>query len=338
MTDAILCPQCEKRFKLPEHPPATFTCTQCGTLIDLSAFGGGQAPPASPSPSAGGGGPRRSSGGGRRRRAPAPRGAGPRAQKQQQAPVMAIVVVVLVVVVLVAVRSGGDDEPRRKKKTSDAPKKTTSFDLPDPTPAPTPADTSTAAAKNKKRKEPKKNNDGTYKLRLSSVKLKALDWPEDVSDDIRQQTEASIKALYGGGREASEAEAWLIDQGRPIAGRLISEFAAIQESPGFDNRDGTSMAMQIDAVLHKIDGFMERSIGETGTIKSTGHYAAPSFIRRTGKRWTWWWESGEWQENPKKPWDPFEDESDETPDGRKPTEPKKDPKKGSGFKKRAGSG
>src|SRR5262245_21708249 len=34
----ILCPQCSKKFKLPAKPHAVFTCTGCGTAMDLSAF------------------------------------------------------------------------------------------------------------------------------------------------------------------------------------------------------------------------------------------------------------------------------------------------------------
>ena len=38
MPDVIQCPTCSKKFKLPEKPPAIFTCTGCGTAMDLSAF------------------------------------------------------------------------------------------------------------------------------------------------------------------------------------------------------------------------------------------------------------------------------------------------------------
>ena len=34
----IQCPTCSKKFKLPAKPPAVFTCTQCQTPMDLSAF------------------------------------------------------------------------------------------------------------------------------------------------------------------------------------------------------------------------------------------------------------------------------------------------------------
>ncbi len=40
MSDAnvIACPSCNKRFRLPARPPATFACSNCGTVMDLSAF------------------------------------------------------------------------------------------------------------------------------------------------------------------------------------------------------------------------------------------------------------------------------------------------------------
>lgn len=40
MSQVVQCPSCEKRFRLPPNPPATFTCTGCGTVMDLSDFGG----------------------------------------------------------------------------------------------------------------------------------------------------------------------------------------------------------------------------------------------------------------------------------------------------------
>jgi hypothetical protein len=337
MSDAILCPQCEKRYKLPKNPPATFTCKQCGTLVDLSAFGGGAPPP----PAAGSA--RRTSG--RRRSAArstaASRQPGPRQPAQSKAPVTAIVFVVLLVAVLIAARSGGDDAPPRKPTPPpEIPSLRTDVPVQREPIAPSEGAPSAAGegTTTRKTKRPPARDDGSLKIKLSRVELKPLAWPESVDEATRAKTEESIRAIYMGGREGIEAEAWLIAQGRPIAGRLISEFVSIEASPGFDNREGTSMAMAIDAVLHKIDGFIERSCNERGQIKSTGVYAGISFITRTAKRWTWWWESGEWQTNPQPPWDPFEDESDETPDGRKAPEAPKDPKKGSGFGKRAGSG
>ncbi len=47
MSDVVQCPTCNKKFRLPPAPPPTFTCSGCGTVLDLSAF---QAPaqPAQP--------------------------------------------------------------------------------------------------------------------------------------------------------------------------------------------------------------------------------------------------------------------------------------------------
>lgn len=252
----------------------------------------------------------------------------------------AIIIIVVVVIVLIAIRSGGDDPQPKPSKAARKPMETSRIE-----PPPLQSDLERSGPQKKRApKKPKVNDDGSLKLHLSRVELKALDWPEDVSADTRAQTDQAIRSMYAGGADGRDAEAWLVAQGRPIAGRLISEFVAIRESPGFDNRGGTSMAMQVDALLHKIDGFIERACNEEGKVSSTGFYAGQSFITRTAKRWTWWWESGAWQSTPLKPWDPFEDESDDTPEGQKKTDtpnkkPKnEDPKKGRGFGRRAGSG
>ena len=143
--------------------------------------------------------------------------------------------------------------------------------------------------------------------------------------------------MYAGGRDGSDAADWLVQQGRPIAGRIINEFKVIQASPGFDNREGASLAMMIDGVLRRIDGQIERFWEERERVRAWGAFAAPSFIERIAKCWTWWWIEGEWKSNPREPWDPFEDESDATKDGRKPETPEKDAEK-KGYGKRAGSG
>ena len=55
----IQCPQCSKRYRLKGNPPPTFTCRNCGTVMDLSGFRQEAAPAAaaparSASPRAGG--------------------------------------------------------------------------------------------------------------------------------------------------------------------------------------------------------------------------------------------------------------------------------------------
>ena len=52
--DVIQCPTCGKKYKLSGTPPATFQCRNCGTVMDLSAYGAAPAapPPPVPAPSA----------------------------------------------------------------------------------------------------------------------------------------------------------------------------------------------------------------------------------------------------------------------------------------------
>jgi len=56
--NVIQCPTCGKRFKLPARPPATFACTQCATVMDLSGFRTEEAAPAAPATASRAGGAR----------------------------------------------------------------------------------------------------------------------------------------------------------------------------------------------------------------------------------------------------------------------------------------
>ncbi len=97
------------------------------------------------------------------------------------------------------------------------------------------------------------------------------------------------------------------------------------------------MAATIDGTLRRIDGQIERLWEEREQIRAWGLYAAPRFITRIARRWTWWWTEDEWKARPREPWDPTSDESDTAPDGiKRPDADKKHGKKGWG--KRAGSG
>ncbi len=353
MAQSILCPQCEKRFRLSDNPPAQATCSGCGTLMDLTAFGGGGAQPAAapeapkttstPKPTQ----HRASRAGAKRRRAPASRrgarrGPPARGEAPQEKPMsggtqaILIFVGVLIVVLLfvVAGKRDADDIPK-----APAPPPVAEVD---PTPSSIPyspepiADPSKRTKKDTRKRKVPLNRKG--KPRLSRVQLVQHDWPDEVPADVRAQADEAIRKMYVGGRDGVEAADWMVSQGRPIAGRLISEFLVIEASPGFDDRNGAAMAMVIDGTLRRIDGQIERYWEERERIRAWGAYAAPSFITRIAKRWTWWWIEGEWKENPRKPWDPFEDEDDAAKDGIKRTEPdkKKDPKK-TGYGKRAGS-
>ncbi len=376
MAQAILCPQCEKKFSLGDHPPAQATCTQCGTLMDLTAFGGKTAPPRDTPPKAASGGtpsrrssrgPARSGGGRRRsssRRAPQ-EGPPPRRAPQQKSaatPILIFVGVLIVVLMIVVAAKRDDDDGPAGTQTADV----TSEDVTSE------AGTSEAGTyegrahadrgsqgapqasyrSGPSAKAPAKEGDaGTSKVprvprnrsgkpRVNRIQLKTHAWPDEIAGATRAQADKALETVYKGGRDAVEAADWLVKQGRPMAGRIISEFRAIESNPGFDNRQGASMAANIDGMLRRIDGQIERFWDERERIRAWGAYAAPSFIQRIAKRWTWWWVEEEWKVNPHKPWDPFEDESDTAPDGIKRPEKASETKDGKKKKwgKRAGSG
>ncbi len=327
MTQAVLCPGCQKRFSLPENPPKVFTCTQCQTPMDLTAFGGGEPPPPSPAPS---GGAPRAGGSGARRRRPPPRGAPPpehgRPRQGNPAAVWGVIGIVVLLGFVIIVSNKGpdiDDEPAPRKRAAVKPA---------PLPVEEVGDVAPPRVPYKKRKERSRTRKG--KPRISNVKLQRFEWPEELDAATKTQIEDSIMQMYRGGRDGVEAGEWLVNKGHIVAGRLISEFKAIKESPGFDNREGASMASVIDGTLRRIDGFIEREWKETAKIRAWGIYAAPSFIERTAKRWTWWWKHDEWKTNPQKPWDPHE-EIEGMEDGYKRPGKKRKPR---GYDKPAGSG
>ncbi|MDA1193980.1 MAG: hypothetical protein O2894_02240, partial [Planctomycetota bacterium] len=163
---------------------------------------------------------------------------------------------------------------------------------------------------------------------IRGIQLKVFEWPEEVDAETRTQVDQAVRGLYAGGRDAMDARDYLQAKGRVICGRLISEFKTLQDSPGFQDREGASVAGAIDSVLRSIDGWQERRWKEQNQIRVSSQ---PSVIEHIAKRWTAWWESDEWQKNPREPWDPMTDSFEEE-------EKKKDDKKDedSGFGKRAG--
>jgi hypothetical protein len=76
---------------------------------------------------------------------------------------------------------------------------------------------------------------------------------------------------------------------------------------------------------------MAKLQSEFGNMQLAG--TLEDFVTGIAKRWIYWWKEDVWKDDPMKPWDPMEDESDDTEDGRKPPAKKK---KKSGYSKRAG--
>ncbi|MDF1702239.1 MAG: hypothetical protein P1V36_13870 [Planctomycetota bacterium] len=400
MSEAIHCPECNKKYSLPANPPATFTCRQCNTLMDLSDFGGQDAPAeparkqgggpprsrkqrarggggAPPPPSRGGGGrASRGSRGGRGGGAPAAsrgrggrrgaaqddgddgrggrRGGGRGGKDNNNAVIIGSLVGLLVVVgLVVAIMMSKDDAPVQptegtKTAKKEATKALTGLSSDPAAEAPTAEAPKAEAPKGEapKAEAPKSTAPAgeapkgaapkgeapveSSRLRNRSIrgmKLQKHAWPDEVDTETRTQVDEAVAALYRGGRDSLDAREFLEAKGRPIAGRLISEFKVIQESPGFEGREGASLAGIFDSVLRTIDGWQERRFREQNQIRATSQ---PSFTLRVAQRWTAWWVTEEWKNNPRKPWDPHEDSFDEQP-AKKGAK-----KKGSGFRKRAG--
>lgn len=342
MPQDILCPQCNKKFRVGDRPPATYNCTKCGLLMDLTPFGGADrkkpaAAPAGPTPSRG---ParRRPARGGTRRRGPPSREAYDdgyderdyrrRPQSNNSALIISIVAVVVLAVVIIVATSSDDEPPPRVVKKTEVEEPTDDMPF-----APELTGDDTGSVPKTARKPRKKR-----KPRLGRIELQAFAWPEEVDASTRQRVEASIQDLYRGGRDSTEAKDWLVAQGRPICGRLISEFKSINKSPGFDNREGASMAMTIDGTLREIDGWIERFWEEEQRIRAWGVGASPDFIRRIAKRWIYWWLEDVWKDEPREPWDPMVDAKDALEGDALEGEgtEKKPEKKPGGFTKRAG--
>lgn len=152
MDDIIQCPTCSKKYRLKGNPPPTFTCRECGTVMDLSAFAQPAAPapaapaapaqPAAPPPPAGGApsrgtvpSRRRGAGGHRRPRGAAARGRHrrdeypdedydderPRYQPRKQGPSSALIIgsvaafLVAVIIVIVMVMSQEEPPPPKEE-------------------------------------------------------------------------------------------------------------------------------------------------------------------------------------------------------------------------------
>jgi len=168
-------------------------------------------------------------------------------------------------------------------------------------------------------------------VHLGRLKLEKFSWPDEVDAETRTQVDEAIQNLYRGGRDGKDAAEFLISKGRVVCGRIVSEFRTIEESPGFQSRDGASMCGAIDNLLRRIDGVIERKFYEENHIRASSQ---PSFITGIAKRWVWWWSNEEWKNTPREPYDPFSESIESIKEAAKAKKHKKTTKKG--FGKRAG--
>jgi hypothetical protein len=353
MSQLIQCPNCQKKFRLPEKPPATFPCSKCGTLMDLGAFAAAApaaAPAAGPStrsgsPRAGRAGPARR--GGRRGEArSAPSGdedsgrPGRRAARKQGNPALllgSLAAFVAVVVVVIVVMNKDDGEATSTSGTSTAssgasgtpaaqPSLPTGGETPasgagtPPAGAPasgTPASGTPSAPKEatgdtpieKPAPEATKDPRGAGRIDWGSAQLKVFPWPDEVDKATRDRVEELLPAYMRGDRWSQDAADELVALGRPICGRLISEWKHIEEREGFESREGKSQVRAIETILRRIDGVIERlyKLDPNYRIHPSSDY---KFIEGQIKRWVAWWEQGVWKKKPLEPWVEAEDGSD----------------------------
>jgi hypothetical protein len=145
--------------------------------------------------------------------------------------------------------------------------------------------------------------------------VRTYPYADDVSGDERNRIEESIRAAVDvGGRDGREAEKALVKLGVKAVPRLISEFRAVQDRYGWDKPEGLMRGMVLDRVLRHFDGVQERLFHEYYPIDVDRD---PQRARRTVQNWNWWWETGEHERNPRKPWDPKVDAKDPE-DGSEP--------------------
>jgi hypothetical protein len=328
----IACPTCAKKFKLPERPPATFTCTGCQTVMDLSAFraAAAEAPAAAAAaePSApagsrrGGGGAAAASG----RRAGAPRsgraagaaaarlrarrgeeegdeegrrGAPP--PKKNTALIWGSLVGLVAVVgiaFLALGNKGGDEKDADKGKPTEtaggAPLAPVGAPIGPATPEPAAPPPGGEPAMDAAPSAP-------Y-VPLSRVEIHAIDHhPEATEDEKRKIDDLINLAIFqNAGADSKNAGTELVGIGVKAAPRLVNVFHTVKTSEGFGNREGNSKAQIADALLRRIDGHIERrgSPRLTPIRFSSDEKHAISIA----KRWVAWWDNKLYLD-PRKPWD-----------------------------------
>lgn len=333
----IQCPTCSKKFKLPAKPPAVFTCTQCQTPMDLSAFrdAAAAAKPTKQAVTGGLEGSRSSRLAGRGARARLRRsrdggddeggeGGGGLPPKKDNSQAMVIGSLIGLVVVgglaLVLMKGKKSEPPPPVAKTAPAtdgglPMDTgTSAATPAPSgaaptagaPAGTPAGGAPAAAPSGTAPSgtaPAGAPAGTPAAPPPAKgSIHEVGHHPDATDDEQRQIDQLIqKAIFeSGGADSRDAGKALVALGYKAAPRLINVFHTVKTGEGFDELQGRVKASVADGLLRKIDGFQERLRRNKTQIKATSD---AKFAEATAKGWMLWWDTGTWKDKPQKPWD-----------------------------------
>jgi hypothetical protein len=331
MADAtvIQCPTCSKKFKLPENPPAVFTCTGCKTPMDLSGFRPADAAPAAPeattTSSRSAGTPSRAAGrasarsgarsGARAAAAAAPpprpsrtaRGAraredededegadrGPPPRKKSNGPIIAALIGFVVlggIVFLIVTRKGDSGTVAKKTPVVQKPVETAPV-------APPPVE---ATAPVEAPPPPKPPQGQVHEIGHH---------PDATADEQKKIDELIDKAVFQDlGRDSTDAGKELVTIGQKSMPRLINVFATVNAKEGLGTLEGNKKAAIADGLLRRIDGYQERVRKVRQPIRPVSD---KDFVVGVARGWNLYWDKEFWKKEPNKPWDPRVDETDE---------------------------
>ena len=290
MPQLIECPTCQKKFKLPDRPPATFTCTGCQTVMDLSGFRetAPEAPPAAaaatggvartssrtsagaggrPSKSRGGAAPssgarssRSSASAGRRARGAGDDDGDERAPEKKPNTALVVSLVGLVVVGGIAFLA------LRTKERATTPGPAVAGAPTDAGMAGAPAMAAEPAMTEPAMEDPATPPPAKY-VSPGKVQFHPVDHHPDATPEERTKIDELMqKAIFeNAGSDSREAERQLVAIGMKAAPRLINVFSTIKMGEGFDDRIGKIGCSVADGILRRIDGYIERSLSPKNT-------------------------------------------------------------------------
>jgi hypothetical protein len=322
MPDVIQCPTCSKRFKLPERPPAVFTCTGCGTAMDLSAFRAAAPAAAAAAPSETGdassaaSASRRSSRAGsssrpgsrtsaragargRRDRGGDDEGEGGHGLPPKKSNAMVWVAIGAGVVIIFGVILATQSGPKTSEVGADtlARQAAAEREKAAAAAAAAAAASTPAAMTDEPPPEPPKEH-----VTAAKVQMKDLGHHPDSTEDEKQQIDTLVQqAVFQDlGRDSQRAENKLVEIGVKAAPRLISVFGTVKAGETFEDKQGRKKCGVADSILRRIDGWLDRkSNGRLPLIRAA---TQARDVEHIGKQWYVWWENGLYKE-PKKPWD-----------------------------------
>ena len=347
MPQTIQCPTCAKKFRLPDCPPATFPCTGCQTVMDLSGFRAAvpevaAAPAPDPTPSSsratassaasrtgsragssasrgsrskGGAGASRSRARGRDAEEGDTDGNGRGGDKPKNSNTLLIAsLIALVVLGGLAFLVFRSKPPAAPPVVAGGPGSTPAAAAPtDPAMAqPTP---SAGAPSSEPGMEDAKPPETPKFVPATKVNYEPIDHHPDATPEERTKIDELIqKAVFeNAGSDSRIAGAELVAMGIKAAPRLINVFSTVKMGEGFEDRLGKIKVAVAEGLLRRIDGYIERSLSPKNTpLKGQSD---TKWVERCTRYWIAWWVNGKYK-TPQKPWDErIDGNREDAPDG-----------------------